>query len=514
MSVEQLIDDLETELAALWGAGVGLPGPERPRLLQALADRFAQLGLSWPTSRLRALATALEEDAAEAYATTQELASWARAFREGWSLELAREHLSAAEGDGAGPRRPSGVSATVAPLGLERAGNRLTLHVIDEQGAPLALLDEVTGLSRTDPLGQPVASRLFQDRVRYGRVLTSRIRLEDHPVTRTGGRVVLRPSFYARPTLVAADRRARDRLPQDRLRRGAAVRQELVLRRTGEGWRFEHEGGDVTIAGSDLLDFNLAKRFAVDRGELDAVVLGRSEGATLLECLDTIGDPCFPTVDPSAVRWAPRRVVAAAGPSPALAYALAALGLAERPPKRPSVRAGWPTLFDWLAGRAPPLVTYEGEDPTAGHFALWTHLVADRPPPERLVARFGRTPLGARPTLEEVAARGLCLGGAGGRALVEAHASQLRRGVEVSEVLPDPWSLWALADAVARLRELDPTDAPLVCLDLPVELIWTTAVEVLAPWVAGGGGDEEEVASALGLLRISGEDPRFWVSPR
>ena len=223
------------------------------------------------------------------------------------------------------------------------------------------------------------------------------------------------------------------------------------------------------------------------------------------------GSAFFPGVDPSAIRWAPGRLSAAAADWPLGRRALRALGWEER--ARP-VPGRYGQVFGWWQGATlePGPVPVEAEGIVAGHASVWRHVVAERPVPDALLGRFVRTPLSAQPPLEEVAARGLCVGGAPGRALVEAHLSQLKRGIRISEVLPDAWSLWTFADAVARLRGSSPRDAPLAALGLPWDLLRETAVTPLADWL-GGASPDEETAGALLLVLASGDSDRYWYPP-
>lgn len=507
MSVDQLLDDVQEELAALWGAGLALPGPDRAVALCALAERFGAIGLHAPATRLTGLAGHLGAagDEVAAYRTMQELAAWVRTFRHAWSLQRARERLDAGpEGTAAAERRSPGFSGTVSPVGLERAGTRLTIQAIDDGGRRVTLSDEVSELDERDPLRVPAPSRLFQDRVRYLDVLRGDLELEDHPKTAGRGPTVFGPAFYTRPRAVRSARVTRDRLPGGRVTKRQLSRLPLTVRSSGDEWRFEHDGGDVTVSMSDVLTFNLAKWTGLGRLELDAVVLGRGGGAVLLECLDALGDRCFPAVDPMAIRWPWRRVQAAAGGWP-LGEALLGEGDLEHAPEP------WRTVIRWWRGAEvePRLGVIDG--PSAGHLAVWAHVASGVPIPESLGSRYLRSPLPERPGMEEIAARGLCLGGASGRALVEAHVAQLRRGVAQSSVVPDGWSVWALADARARLGGADPRSAPVAGLGLPWGTLWNNAVEPLVDWVRGEAADLDEVASALWLIQTSQEEERFWV---
>ena len=300
MSIDQLLDDVQDELAALWGSGVALPGPDRAGALRALADRTEGVGLTWAASRLRALAGTLPDPATssgsaeEAYAHLQIIAAWVRTFRWGWALQRARERLNAGpEGAAAQPRARSGFDGVVSPVGVEGLGDRWTTYAVDATGRVVTLVDDVGEVSDVEPFRSPVSSALFQDRVDYGALLAQDLRFTDHPTTERGGWTVFAPCFYTRPESVPAHTDVVARLPGGRLTPGKLHRLPLAIRRRGEGWGFEHDGGDVEIAVSRVLSFNLAKRTAIDATPLEAVLLGRTEGASLIAGRDPLGQRVF-----------------------------------------------------------------------------------------------------------------------------------------------------------------------------------------------------------------------------
>ncbi|MBX2798723.1 MAG: hypothetical protein KTR31_13665 [Myxococcales bacterium] len=521
MSVPRLLDDLQEEVAAVWGCGIALPGPDRSASLRSLADELDGCSLSWASEQVRDLARHLEVPAEEsvedrrartaaAYVQLQRVAAWVRTFRVSWGMEVARARLQAVdEDDAAVARRPKGLTSRVRPIGVERAGTRLMIHGLDPSGGWVVLADEVADLDVWDPMRQLATSRLFQDRVRLADVLWGELHLEDQPFTQTGGRRVVSPSYYARPAVRRVTEPVEAELPGGRAPGWVTV----GIRRVPDGWGLSRDGEAWPVAVSDVLELNLAKAAAMGIDALRAVGLPRGDGATLLAAEDALGLLCFPDLDPAALRWPSERVRERGEGSVLGRLALACLGLidpAQRLPPGASPVAQ--VLSWWCTGRVQPLpVPMEAEGPMAGFLSVWSHLVAEEPIPDELVSRFTRTALSSRPPLEEVAARGLCAG-VEGRTLLVAHLSALKRGVRHSEILPPAMSCWAFAEALAVLRTPGAsTPHPLRLLEIPPALVRTAAVEPLCAWMRGGEVDEDVLEAVLWV--VGSGDVDTWVTP-
>lgn len=508
MSVTTLLDDLEEELAALWGTGLILPGPDRPGSLRQLADRMQLAQLSWASARLGALADALSSGSGEgapseadtAHAHLQALVAWVRTFRVAWALDQAREQLSAQPAPRREQVRPPGITATISPLGVEVAPGRLWVHGLAEDGSWVILADEVQ-LDPVDPLREPATSRLFQQRVCYAEVLSRAIQLQDHPASGAGARV-LRPVFYTRPTLgPATSGEARSRRASTP---GAPARERLeILRRPG-GWRLG--GAELTPEVSETLAFNLSKRSVLCSEPLDGIVLRRGGEAILLGALDPLGDPCFPQLDPGAIRWPIARLLAARIPP----VVLAALGLGPAPDEPASGPWAAQILARGCGVPSEPLPLPPASAPVVEQLRVaWSHLVVDQPVPSELVERWASEPLSRAPSLEEIVLRALCLGGTAGQAQLEAATAELRRGVGQGGVLPGPVALWALGWALARSRGVGVPGVSL--LGLPLPRLRNLAVSPLVRWLRGGQPADEAVLGAWLLVVACDDGARFLV---
>jgi len=506
MSVDVLLDDVEQELSALWGSGLALPGVERPAALRRLAARTEAAALARATGLLQALGTALEEgDSDGAFAQAMGLAVWLRTFRAVWSLEVARERLTVDTETGATARRVAGYTGRVRLVGPEVRAGRWLLHGLDEAGRWVVLADQPDPLDLRDPLGGLSTSRLFQDHVRLGAVLRSTLALDDHPKDQSSRPILLRPAFAARPRLQTGGEGPQPERVASVPRRGPPVVVTATWVPRPGGWGCRVGGVEVSLGDGEVLTFNLQKRWALGVSEGRVAVLPDGGGAVLLSMEDRLGDPVFPTVDPRAVRWDPAWLQ---GRDPMVdAWVAVLLGADHAPPDGASAELSW-----WL-GEAPARPRAGAEipaDPVAAHGLVWRTLAAGRPLPAEWVDVWTHSPLSAPTPLEEVAVRGLCLGGPAGRALVEAHVAMLRRGVTEPDLCPAPRSLWVVADALARLRDADPRGRPMDALGLPLGVLRLAAVAPVAEWLSSGGPADREVLDALLLIAAMGDGAAYW----
>ncbi|MBI5517313.1 MAG: hypothetical protein HY909_26305 [Deltaproteobacteria bacterium] len=219
--VARFLADVREALSQVFVAGVAYPDPELPDELQNLGERARALGLPTAVLHLRSLRAWLQAVHAEhapeprralgsgAWQEAQRLLAWTRLFTIEHDFLRVQARLpgggaSVARDGAAVPTR----SLTVWPAGLDLdASGKVLLFARElETGRAVVLRDQWTDWNRRDPLHGRVVSRLFQDAVDMGRVLSGVVRLEEHPVVERRDEWLFRPAFRAvpRPLAVAS----------------------------------------------------------------------------------------------------------------------------------------------------------------------------------------------------------------------------------------------------------------------------------------------------------------------
>jgi hypothetical protein len=313
----EAVEATRRALEPLLASGIGWPAPEVAASLRSAAEGWGAVGASEASRRLLALADAVDairvggpQGAASAldgaHGALQWLIAWVRLARAGVATDAARRRLVGASG--APAPRARGHDLVVVPLGATRAGTRLTVHALDARdGAPVVLQDELPGLDE-DPFARTWPSRLFQGDVSLEALLTHRIVLRDHPVSRARGARVVRPAFETAATLGSSLGGASVVPKTPDAVAGPVFRTDAAAERGPEGWVLRVGANRRPVPVTDpLLQLDLEQRSALDALSFELLgVLRRDGGEVLVLQLDGR----FPTLDPRATRW-PRALLEA-----------------------------------------------------------------------------------------------------------------------------------------------------------------------------------------------------------
>ncbi len=332
--VARLLADIDEALKQIYVAGLAYPDPELPDELAALAERSERHGLATATEHLLGLRANLEAIGKErdlawrqqlssaAWSRTQRFVAWLRLFRTEHGFLQVQGQL-AAQSTGTVERRRVAYPArtmSVWPVGIELSpGGRLVIFARDLDSELVVLLrDQLAEYDPEHPLRSHAISRLFQDSVRLGDVLSSVIRLENHPVVQRHKALLFRPAFQATPKLLpVADNFEAPALTQMPLDESSGVPvpvhsagpAHLRLHVTREGGVLEiksSKGGAVPIElDAYALKFNLTKlmlREATETLELDAVVLPRKDALLVLSVTTPLDNTVYPSHDPALFR--------------------------------------------------------------------------------------------------------------------------------------------------------------------------------------------------------------------
>jgi hypothetical protein len=327
--VEVLLTDIHEALRQVCVAGLSFPDPELPEALRELADRARLFQLATAVEllgKLRAwlLAVLAEPSiearqslAAGAWTETQRLMAWSRLFKAEHDLLTVQSRLAA---EATGIQRPTTEefqtrSLTLWPLGIElSASGKLLVFGIDiERLRSVVLADHLAEFQRESPFEGKAISRMFQDAIELPQLLSSLIRLEDHPVVDKGPVQFFRPAFRTIPKrLGVASHFTPPRLPEFTISEwvglptGPAFVKGALGR--GKGRVFVVAGkGELPLSASGLLRFNLSKlllREGARSTSISLVVLPRDETFDVLSAETPIDDRVFPAHDPLAFRVA------------------------------------------------------------------------------------------------------------------------------------------------------------------------------------------------------------------
>lgn len=323
--VDLFLSDLNEALRQLFVAGLSFPDPELPSALHELQQRARALRLPTAFERLGKLhawlrATLAEPDldaraplASSAWNETQRLLAWARLYRSEHDLRVVQARM-AAEAQGlkieAEPTFKTR-SLSLWPAGIELApsGKLLVYGVSIDTGAPVVLIDHLSEYTREAPFAGRAISRMFQEAIELPRLLTSIVRLEEHPYTEKDGVISFRPAFRTTPRMLPpGDRFQPPRLPVLNVALDAQIPTgpfEIEVALSWSGGRI-HLGslrGEIPIRMTPLLRFNLAKlllREGLRRDEFRACLLAKDEEFELLYLVTPLDGRAYPTVDPTA----------------------------------------------------------------------------------------------------------------------------------------------------------------------------------------------------------------------
>ncbi|MEO0605519.1 MAG: hypothetical protein AAF211_29075, partial [Myxococcota bacterium] len=493
MSIDVVLADLREELAALFGAGLATPGPARASALRGLAETLSAAGMERTAAELEEVATTIDAVVAGAsapdtlYERVQRIATWERQFRRAWSLRARRQELARAPTEATtAPARPPGIGGRVVPLGITAIDGRILFvarHV--DSGDPLVLHDDWPGERTANPLNEPQPSRLFQEPIVPADALAQLWQLEDHPAVKRRGRWVAGPSFFTRPRLVD------EPVPTE------AMPQSLRMRWTSDGaLLYADDDAPLELLESATLDFNLRKQ-RVFGEEIDVRLAESGHRRAIIAMAGPDGRPCFPSVDPAAIRWPRERLRKLADAvDHAGVRALVTVALGEETDWEPANTFG-AAVASWLAGR--PGGTGDAEIVTAA--------VGEASP--ALAERLAIESLPPDPTASDVVCRVLGIPDPAGRqSFVRAHATQLARDARRGGVLPPGRDLWLIA-ALAR-QWLD-DDSALRIVDR--ERLRLAAVGPLVRALRGGAVPAFELEDALAIIVGWRETERFFSAP-
>ena len=315
--VDRFLLDIDEAIKQVFVAGLAYPDPELADELAALSDRARRHGLPSATAgldrlRILLLATHAERDllrrqelAHRAWDETQRFVAWLRLFRVEYDLLAiqARLEQDVAESDApAPPPEFPRASLTAWPLGMDlSASGRLVIFCQDvDSGDAVLFHDHLAEWDRDNPLRAPAISRLFQDSVLLGDVLTGVIRTDEHPVATRRGAWIFRPAFASIPRVLAV---ADDFEPPPLPTADPGPRALPVH----VSWA--HGGIHISpaLAANPTLRFNLTKlmlRERRDHLELDSVALTKGAEPVLLSVCTGFDGRVFPSHDTALFRIA------------------------------------------------------------------------------------------------------------------------------------------------------------------------------------------------------------------
>lgn len=542
-ALRELLGDIAEVAAAFGVMGLAWPDPDLTRETTDLAERAREAGMEEGARRLEAVAAALEALAASrereqrqdharaAFDALQRLVAWERAFRVELDLLEVQANLVRGETVVAEP----GETRRVWPVGFDLRGQRLTIVCLDDgDGRPVVLVDTLLEVDRMDPLGRPVISRLFQDRIQLREVLSGVVELVDHPVSGVGGRRVFAPAFHTRPRV----RRARGGPRLTELVEGSEgldprvpgpgrVRARVVCQGERVGVRAP-SGLPVLVAATSALRTTLSK-WVVREGngaELELVLRFREGHWEVLAVEDPLEGRSYPAWDPRAFPLSGRRLTRVA-PEDALwlRTALAWLGgfeaaevdalaaqVREAPAADPlnALRLGWAArMLDVGRPVDEALVAQAlgSEDPREVLAGLWLAEAGERDaeapegsPGDDLASSAVQIWRRTGSDLEAA------------QAAAAAHLDALRRQAGDPETpLPEPLDLLLFAEALARMQGGERGGRFAEVLGLPRDRVWRAAVEALLGWRITGAASPTRAGDALFLALAAGLGS--WIGP-
>ncbi len=547
--LDQLVHDLEEAVVALAASGVAVPDPDLEGDLGVLADRARRAGCAGAATRAEALAVVLRALngtdapdrrralARDAFDAMQRVVAWVRVFRAGRALEVVKGRLRDASTDVAARQR--GVDLDVWPVGAERSGGRWLVHCLAEDATWVVLGDDLGELDANDPFGSPVASRLFQGPVVPRDVLTGCVALREHPVVRSGNRVVARPAFHTRPTL-----RDRGQGPELVVVHAPGTQHgpvRLVLTVDGHPgevgepgrWRWVAASGQVSVPVEGQLERALRRRAAWQGGsfEVEVTAVARGAGVAVIGWRDSTGGPTVPSLDPRAERWpadalSERLAVGELGPVAVAALTLAVGAEHHEVPAasegdlqlgfRRSILCALSDVPVAAIDAAELFVARgaRGED-TFGLLwpAVWLVLEAGRADgvSDELVALAEArraVPIRSEDDWDEICLRARLIAhgdrddpqpSVAAAAFVEAHLSSLRRQVGEGRV-PSALSLWAVAQTRARVRRAPAGVGVVRSLALDLDVLRDALDVPLSAWLRSEADPDLAEVDALILM--------------
>ena len=553
-AVDRLLLDVGEALRQAMVNGLLHPPAELADELASLGDRAASLALLHGALALRTLALHLAavraageaperaHRARGAWSELQRLTAW-------WRVVQVEHGLRAVEASLAGgdvvatpvDDRTARCTRTLRPLGVELDPHgALTLHTRDvDDGTHVVLRDHVSPERPDDPFAATVASRMFQDAVALPELLRGLVRVDEHPFTRRGSAVVLRPSLRAVPRCEVRSQEGDDALPSlvreaggDRWRSNDPGVVDLRLsREPGTGALVATlDGLTAPLVWTPTLRLNVTRALATSSGapvEVTWCAVPRDASLVVLHAVDGGEGRRHPSVDAGAVRvsraWLRRRIEGAPSVS-TLARAAALVALDGTPRDvvldHPTLDACWrahhaghtasdealATLLDALIASLddPRDRDARGLLDAATAPDAWTawrvlHL-ADGRVDDAVRARLAR----AFPSLDGSAAS-VCLRARmapadEARATFDANLDALARAREV----PTCAEIVALADTLAWLRD---DDVPVTwsTLGVPWLRVHQACADAVARWCARGHGDGDldALADALRCLALA-----------
>ncbi len=497
MSVDQVLADLREELSALFGAGLATPGPGRSEALRSLAETMLAAGAIQTADELKQIADELDavvegradrERLGALYDRVQRIVVWEGQFRRAWALRRCRVTLASDANDAdATRRRPPGLDGTLIPAGITAIDGRILFVArLEGPGDSVVLHDEWPGARGPDPLRTLQPSRLFQEPVVPLEVLKKKWRLEDHPAVRRGDRWVAGPSFFSRP-----------RVLDEGVTRGP-LPDTLHVGWSSDGFVVSRDAQDepIEIVDNPVLDFNLRK-WRVFGDTVDVRLADSGDRRAIVAMADDLGDICFPTVDPAAIRWPLGYVAALARrfEHPGI-QALVGVLIGEPEP---------PTLLDTLGEAVVALrLGRLGEMPAGADEAELVRAAAGLASPE-LVERLALATLPSEPRAEHIVRRALHTNDPAARQrFVQAHVTAMARAIRRGGVVPPGRDLWLL-DLLGRRHAVDAEATSLVDLGR----LRLAAVSPLVRGLLGAPVSVRELEDAL-ILVVGWEDgPRF-----
>ncbi|MFN3197384.1 MAG: hypothetical protein ACE366_03030 [Bradymonadia bacterium] len=321
MLLKRFLADTEEALRQVFVAGLSYPDPELPDELVALAERARRHGLPGAMERLLRLKVWVEginshPDTASrflytqgAWQETQKLVSWLRLFSIEFDFMVIESNLTTdSTGDDTRKREKAYPTATmrVWPLGIETQGSGMILIYGQdaETGAFVILRDQLAEFKRDNLFLGKSISRLFQEAVQLDGVLSSLIRLENHPVVKRKKVHLFRPAFRTAPTLLGvADNFVPPALQayEEDKTEGPATLTSKVLYRSGR----QYWDTPTPIETSDLVRFNVTKLLAREQQrmmDLDLVVRPHEDSLRILSLTTEIDGRRFITLDPTPYR--------------------------------------------------------------------------------------------------------------------------------------------------------------------------------------------------------------------
>jgi hypothetical protein len=255
-------DRVAEAIGVLFATGTAQPDPSLDGWLLDLATDGDVLGATAGVARIQALVAALRairasdgaarfEAGGIAWGAAHGLLSWCDA----WRRELDRAILRATliRGD-TPPEELAGTARRVTAVGALVAGSRWTIHARDADDRPVMVVDDLREPELPhDAFNSSAISRLWQERVVLAERWAGPVRFaSSHPADESGGRILIRPAFHARPTRIEEPWEA-PRSRQD----GGPVRVRVEVARSGPDVVARYAGRGLVM--SEIARWNLEK---------------------------------------------------------------------------------------------------------------------------------------------------------------------------------------------------------------------------------------------------------------